>query len=180
MRELQDLRSNTFSDSLRSVTSNFLGQEEDPLVDSLCPDLSYKQRLYGWGACFLLGCFISLLSFGQFFHHLAKFALLYTFGNLVGLCSSFFLSGPRAQLRAMKDPKRIGVTSLFLLSMALTLWSAHWIRQDRNSYRALKRLLVLILVLTQWCCLTWYCLSYIPYGRRMARTCLSKLFFCFF
>jgi len=184
MPELSDLRTGLasggerFTDSVRSLTSNFLRneEEEDPFLDSLCPDLSYKQRMYGWLSCFLLGCFISFLSFGQFFHHLAKFALLYTLGNVVGVCSSFFLSGPKAQIKGMKDPKRVGTTGLFLLSMALTLWAVVWVKKDQEDHRALKRLVILILVFTQWCCLVWYNLSFIPYGRRMASQCLNRMF----
>jgi len=181
MPELVDLESggSGFTSSLRSMTSSFLPtREEDPLADSLCPKLSYQQRLYGWMACFLLGCLISLLSFGQFLHNLPRFATLYSFGNIVGLCSSFFLSGPRAQFVAMKDPKRITTSILFILSLCLTLSAATWVKRDENGeihHKALKQLLILILVITQWCCLTWYCISYIPYGRSMARSCLKKI-----
>jgi len=181
MTELSDLEagSNRFTSSLRSMTSSFLpNREEDPLADTLCPQLSYKQRIYGWLACFLLGCFISLLSFRQFLHDLSRFAMLYSFGNLVGLCSSFFLCGPRAQFRSMKDPKRVTTSVLYVLSMVLTLVAAVWVRKDANGEvlnKPLKRLLILILVITQWCCLTWYCISYIPYGRSMARSCMKKI-----
>jgi len=177
--ELQDVErgSGSFSDSLRSMTSNFLpGQQQDPLADSLFPSLTYKQRLYGWGTCFTLGCLVSFLSFGQFLHHLSRFAILYSFGNVIGLCSSFFLCGPVAQFRAMKDPKRVVATVIFITSLILTFIAAS---KHGENQKGIHRLIVLILVITQWCALTWYSLSFIPYGRAFARSMLHQIFFCF-
>lgn len=63
------------------------GQEEQN--DSLFPSLSLKERLIGFGACFLLGMLIQFLSMGSmigfFLGKTSKFAFLYTLGNIVSL-----------------------------------------------------------------------------------------------
>jgi len=37
------------------------GSEDDSLSDTMCPQLTYRQRLYGWGGCYLIGTLISVI-----------------------------------------------------------------------------------------------------------------------
>ena len=67
---------------------------------SLCPNLTLKQRFYGFIACFLLGMICSLASSGMLFNlltgqQIVRFAVLYTLGIVISLASSMFLWGPK-------------------------------------------------------------------------------------
>ncbi len=63
------------------------GQESQN--DSLFPSLTLKERLTGFGICFVLGLLIQFLSMGSlvgfFMGKTSKFAFLYTVGNLISL-----------------------------------------------------------------------------------------------
>jgi hypothetical protein len=63
------------------------GQENQN--ESIFPSLSLKERLIGFGICFVLGLLIQFLSMGSlvglFLGKTSKFAFLYTLGNLVSL-----------------------------------------------------------------------------------------------
>jgi len=57
--------------------------------DSIFPSLSLKERLIGFGICFVLGMLIQFLSMGAlvgfFLGKTSKFAFLYTAGNIISL-----------------------------------------------------------------------------------------------
>lgn len=63
------------------------GQENSN--DSLFPTLSLKERLMGFGICFILGSLIQFMSMGSligfFLGKTSKFAFLYTIGNIISL-----------------------------------------------------------------------------------------------
>jgi hypothetical protein len=63
------------------------GQENNN--DSLFPTLSLKERLIGFGICFILGSLIQFMSMGSlvgfFLGKTSKFAFLYTIGNIISL-----------------------------------------------------------------------------------------------
>jgi hypothetical protein len=63
------------------------GQENSN--DSLFPSLSLKERLMGFGICFILGSLIQFMSMGSligfFLGKTSKFAFLYTIGNIISL-----------------------------------------------------------------------------------------------
>ena len=58
-------------------------------IETLCPSLTFRQRVYGFGICFGIGCLISLASMTHFHMLLAgkpaPFAVTYTIGNIVEL-----------------------------------------------------------------------------------------------
>ncbi len=62
---------------------------QDTQNDSLFPSLSLKERLIGFGICFILGMLIQFLSMGSlvgfFLGKTSKFAFLYTTGNIISL-----------------------------------------------------------------------------------------------
>ena len=73
--------------------------------------------------------------------------------------------GPQRQVKNMLDPKRALVSVIFVASMAMTLVSAIVLN---------SKLLVIISTAVQFCALTWYVLSYIPYGRQMCMKCIKS------
>ena len=79
-------------------------------IASLCPKLSYTQRLYGFCICFFLGFVLSLGSFMNFIELLqgnpVPFVVMYSLGNIVALCSTMFLCGPKSQWKSMSKEGR--------------------------------------------------------------------------
>ena len=130
------------------------------------PRLSFEDRVLGFVACFFIGLalsFSSFLSFGSLISgNPAPFALKYSLGNILALCSTGFLVGPTAQLNKMMSPWRKGTSAVYLASIVVTLFAALVLR---------IALLTLLCMLVQFCALFWYCLSYIPWGRRLFTRC---------
>eukprot|EP00899_Mesostigma_viride_P012654 jgi/Mesvir1/2138/Mv16660-RA.1 len=126
--------------------------------------LNRKQRLYGFGICFGLGFFFSMLSM-MFLMFPIKFATLYTFGNVMFLVSTGFLVGPWNQIKFMFKQNRFIASSIYLFSMFLTLFCALYLE---------FMLLTLICIVVQTGALLWYCLSYIPFARRLVANLVNK------
>eukprot|EP00696_Hemimastix_kukwesjijk_P003642 gnl/Hemi2/14452_TR4899_c0_g2_i1.p1 gnl/Hemi2/14452_TR4899_c0_g2~~gnl/Hemi2/14452_TR4899_c0_g2_i1.p1 ORF type:complete len:178 (+),score=18.47 gnl/Hemi2/14452_TR4899_c0_g2_i1:312-845(+) len=129
-------------------------------VDDACT-LTWSQRLWGFGICFLcgIGCtLLSLLFLPTIVLRPAKFAFLFSLGNVLSLGSTAFLIGPWRQVQSMFDPVRVVATIVYLGAMGGTIFACI---QYPNF------LLVLILIIVEWIALIWYALSYIPYGRDM-------------
>jgi hypothetical protein len=68
-----------------------LFKKEEEEEKGCFPELSFTERLIGFGVCTVLGYFIQLLSFGAVVSALTgnptKFALTYTIGNILSLLS---------------------------------------------------------------------------------------------
>lgn len=141
--------------------------------DNLCPSLSYQERLAGCLICFLMGF---LLSIGSTFR-LAKlvhgnpgpFAIAYTIGNLLSICSSMFFIGPCKQIETMFRKKRRISAILYLFFIVTTMILCF----SRSLPHRVG--LVIISVLCQFLALIWYTLSYIPYGRHIVTTCCKRM-----
>mmetsp|Transcript_24229 Transcript_24229/g.45774 ORF Transcript_24229/g.45774 Transcript_24229/m.45774 type:complete len:190 (+) Transcript_24229:81-650(+) len=163
---------------LRSVTPSFLrkdeSQEEEDLWTICLPDITYSQRATGWVVCFCLGCILQICSLGSLSRallgHPGRFAMTYTLGNIVALAGTFFLAGPKKQVRKMADNSRANTSLIFVVSMFLTLLGL----QAPHFFG--RALVILALVFVQWASLAWYTLSYIPYGQRLTTTVLKKCF----
>lgn len=160
-----------------------------PAADSLCPSLSFKQRLYGCIGCFCVGIFLSIIGWfawigararatprlpAQFSAdratssaggHIGTFGVTYTLGNIVSLCSTGFLIGPKRQCRQMSKARRRTATAIYLTMMLSTVVTA---LMDGPS------ILILLFCFLQWCALVWYIASYIPYGQKIISKCLGK------
>ena len=100
-------------------------EDEEPTmmeeIRGMCPTLTLKQRWYGFGACFVLGWFISFLSVitvGSIVTNPGRFAFLYTFGSLLSIGSTCFLWGPCKQCKRMFKLHRAIATSLYLGAMS--------------------------------------------------------------
>ena len=138
---------------------------------SLCPKMSLKTRVQGWAICLCLGFLISLVSAGLIKSllngRILKFAILYTAGTICSLASSMFLWGPVAQCKSMFDKTRRITTIIFLLCVVGVILSCVF-------YPKVPLQVILLLVIIQYCAYFWYCLSYIPWGRKIFCRCFKK------
>ncbi|XP_022141325.1 vesicle transport protein SFT2B isoform X3 [Momordica charantia] len=132
--------------------------------EDLC-SLSPVQRLYGFGACLTGGVVCMVLSLLVFAKPI-KFAVLFTFGNVLAVGSTAFLFGPGQQIRMMFDSVRIYATAIYLGCVVLALICALWIH---------NKILTVIAIISEICALIWYSLSYIPFARRMVSELMIRL-----
>ncbi|CAL4959011.1 unnamed protein product [Urochloa decumbens] len=139
-------------------------QEESILGDTedLC-SLSPLQRIYAFAACLVAGLALMILSFIVFGRPI-KFAVMFTFGNMLAVGSTAFVMGPQKQLRMMFDPVRLYATAIYVGCVVLALIFALWLHD---------KLLTLIAIICEICAL--FCLSYIPFARRMVSDLMVKL-----
>ncbi|KAI8100165.1 Got1/Sft2-like family-domain-containing protein [Halteromyces radiatus] len=123
--------------------------------------LDRMQRLYAFGACFVIGFILSLVSslilIGG---NVAGFAILYSIGNLVSIFSLTFIIGIMKQVKTMFAPVRFWATTVYLSLLVVTLVLSILLHNF---------ILSLILVIVQFAALVWYSASYIPYGREIIR-----------
>ena len=135
--------------------------------DSACPSFTVKQRIYGFLICFGLGLLLSFLSIGGIFGGLLnpkKFGMLYSLGNICSIGSTLFLIGPMRQLKRMFKQVRFVATLLYLGSLAGTIVFCFFYEK-----KWWHKLLLISLIVLQFCCLFWYTLSYIPFGRTICK-----------
>lgn len=135
-----------------------------------CPTLTYKQRLLGFGFCFFFGVSLSLSALNSLPSLLlgnpAPFAFKYTLGNLLAIGSSSFLVGPVKQFQDMAAPERRTASLVYVSSLCATLLSVFVLKWQLVSF---------VLVVIQFGALTWYMLSYVPYGQQIFKRFLSRL-----
>ncbi|XP_031274908.1 vesicle transport protein SFT2B isoform X3 [Pistacia vera] len=96
-----------------------------------------------------------------------KFAILFTFGNVLAVGSTAFLIGPEQQLNMMFDSTRLYATAAYLGFVVIALISALWIH---------NKILTILAIICEICALIWYSLSYIPFARRMVSELMVR--FC--
>merc|ERR1719506_2490976 len=129
-----------------------MGSTADENV-SIFPQLSWHQRLFGFGTCWFLGCVLNLCSFGSMFQLLTgrpvKFAITYTVGNLLTLFSTFFVVQPRKQLQRMGQEHRQTASIAYIASMILTLLFCCL------QPFPLRGVVLLTCVIVQYCSLWW-------------------------
>lgn len=157
-------------------------------VCSLFPSLSFQERLGGCIGCMILGY---LLSFGSFFRFRdllrgspLPFVLFSTMGNVISLSGSCFLSGAQNQMSKMWHPTRQGATGLYIGSLFTTVvvmlvFEFVGKKKGEEGYNpqhgVAQAILLVILLLCQYVAVAWYCLSYIPFARRLATRFCSRL-----
>ena len=150
----------SFSGKIRDASLSVA--DKQAAKDSCCPSLTLKQRLIGFTICMTIGVLLDILSFGILFSALSgdisRFAIPYAIGAIFSILGSMFLCGPLKQLKSMFHKKRVITTIVFLLAIIMVLVSALAIESP---------ILVLIFIIIQYCAFTWYCLSYVPYGREL-------------
>ncbi|KAK6135200.1 hypothetical protein DH2020_031045 [Rehmannia glutinosa] len=96
-----------------------------------------------------------------------KFALLFTFGNMLAVGSTALLIGPEQQLRMMFDTVRVYATAIYVGSVIVALVCALLIH---------SKILTIIAIICEICALIWYSLSYIPFARRIVSDVTIRLF----
>ncbi|XP_034202555.1 vesicle transport protein SFT2B isoform X2 [Prunus dulcis] len=96
-----------------------------------------------------------------------KFAVLFTFGNLLAVGSTAFLFGPGQQMRMMFDSVRVYATAIYLGCVVIALICALLIH---------SKILTIIAIICEVCALIWYSLSYIPFARRIVSDLMFRLF----
>ena len=133
-------------------------------------DLTYKQRLIGCAVCLTVGLVLSIFSLGSIAKLIlgnpAPFAFKYTFGNILSLGATSFLVGPKAQFKGMLQPSRRLASLVYITTLIMTLYVV---------FRFKSALLCLLLIIIQFCALTWLTLSYIPYGQSMAKKIIRRI-----
>lgn len=137
----------------------------DGETNDLC-NLSPLQRIYGFAAALIAGLVLMFLSFIVFAKPI-KFALLFTFGNMLAIGSTAFLMGPAQQLQMMFDPVRLYATAVYLGCVVLALICALLIH---------SKILTILAIICEICALIWYSLSYIPFARRVVSDLMVRLF----
>lgn len=153
------------------LSESILGENEEQQdnlfgdQEALC-SVSPLQRVYGFAACLLAGFICMFLSMIVFIKPI-KFALLFTFGNMLAIGSTTFLIGPMQQLSMMMDPVRAYATYMYVGCVVLALICALWIH---------SKILTLLAIICEICALVWYSLSYIPFARRMVSNVAIRLF----
>ena len=137
-----------------------------PAADSCCPNMSFKDRVKGCIGCACIGILFSLIGwFAWVGGRIGTFAFAYTLGNIISLCSTGFLIGPKRQCRQMFKSRRIWATCIYLFMMVATVAAA---------FAGAPKILILLFIICQGCALVWYVASYIPYGRKIISKLLGK------
>lgn len=162
---------------IHTLTPGFLkNEQEDDYSSTLCPNLGMKQRLFGCACCFLAGQLLQFLAVtaaaGVLVGHPGRFARCYSMGNMMMVSGSFFLSGPKRQCNKIREKDRAPTFCAFISAMVLTLTVVY------SSPFLGRALLILLLVVVQWCAQVWYILSYVPYGHTVGRRVVKKLLAC--
>ncbi|KAJ1627562.1 Got1/Sft2-like family-domain-containing protein [Pavlovales sp. CCMP2436] len=137
-------------------------------ADQACiPNLSMRQRLVGFAACFVLGSVLSLGSISSFGSLVAgnpaSFALQFSAGNLLSTLSTGFVVGFGSQLRSMSQKSRALSAAIFLSSTVATLVLTLCFQPHA--------LVVLLCIVLQYGSMVWYIASYVPFGRSMLSGC---------
>ena len=188
-REQQDESSSSYWEIFQSSPT-----EEEPegccsAASEYCPSvsLSLQQRVGGCLGCMALGY---MLSFGSFFRFRdlvngtsTTFVLYFTLGNILSLSGSCFLYGPTSQAQKMWHQSRRIATILYIASLVFTLvlsiicshpdWRTTLFGDGTGDSVCI--FLLIVLMILQYVAVTWYCLSYIPFARQLAKRCWRRL-----
>ena len=147
---------------------------EDACCDTVCPKLTYRQRLYGYGSCFG-GAF--LLSIGSWMRLVdlvhgnpTPFVVFFTLGNLLAIVGSLFLSGPKAQCKKMFDKTRVVATLMYFLSIVATVFCCYFEHIPDKSRVGI----IVLCVIVQWTAMLWYTISFIPFAREWVCTVCTQ------
>lgn len=153
-----------FNDGVAKVTGT------NP-TNELCPGLTFKQRLIGFAISSGIGLLCTFLCFLKSIWIVTNpisFGIIYTAANVCFLGGLLILVGPTQHFKSMFQSHRIVASVVYLLSMISFI-----VILCINPFKGKKPLLFLALIL-QICAAIWYSLSYIPYGRQLFSSCMSK------
>ncbi|KAI9980595.1 hypothetical protein PInf_009897 [Phytophthora infestans] len=166
----------TMMDALRAQKQKLLdpesGQPTEGSPDQITASGCARERVIGCVTCFLLGFLLSLGStfrLAKLAHgNPAPFAIAYTIGNILSICCTTFFVGPWKQIQTMFHSKRrySAVVYVVFIFVTLLLCFSHHVHH--------RLFFVLISVIIQFMALVWYTLSYVPYGRSIAKSCCKR------
>eukprot|EP00527_Entomoneis_sp_CCMP2396_P005891 CAMPEP_0198155474 /NCGR_PEP_ID=MMETSP1443-20131203/69154_1 /TAXON_ID=186043 /ORGANISM="Entomoneis sp., Strain CCMP2396" /LENGTH=244 /DNA_ID=CAMNT_0043822225 /DNA_START=256 /DNA_END=990 /DNA_ORIENTATION=+ len=152
-----------------SSSSSWLADIEQ---SSWCVDLSFRERMLGFGTCVIAGY---MLSFGSFWRirdlivgDPYPLVLHTTVGNLLTWAGSFFLVGPTAQWKRLWDDNRVAATKAYLASITL-IFAIILIHPPGP-----EALYLFLLLIVQQLAMAWYCLSYIPFGQETVKSYVGR------
>lgn len=153
-------------------------EEIEESVCQMCPALTYEQRVMGCFICIVTGFVLSMGSLFRLVELLkgnpGPFAVMYTIGNIIGICASCFLYGPWSQIKKMFATTRIVTTVVYLTMMGTTLFLAFY-----PGDIPLRLGCLVVSIFIQFLALSWYTLSFIPFGRDLVRNfCLNTCCQC--
>ncbi|AYU75987.1 Got1/Sft2-like family [Leishmania donovani] len=155
--------------SIISVTTSggLDGAEGTDSQESLCPSLTFKQRVQGCVGCAALGILFFVLSWVTvFLGDYVFFGVLFTLGSLMCLGGTLFLAGPARQFKSMFNEGRWIASTVYIITMVLTLLCAVLLHSG---------LLTILMSIIQLLALAWYILSYIPFARDIVKGAFSRL-----
>ena len=141
----------------------------------IIPKLSFKEKLITFILLNLLGYLLQLGSYFRFLTSLIKsspekFALTYSFGNILSLLGTCILIGFKKQIKNITHKKRREISGLFFGSLLICVFCPLFLPVG------IDRVVVTFAVLVQMGCYWWYTLSYLPW----ARGALKSFFGCCF
>ncbi|KAL4506492.1 hypothetical protein ABPG72_000063 [Tetrahymena utriculariae] len=152
------------------LISSAAGISSDDDDNSWCPNLTFTQRLIGFGCCTALGWWIQAMSFASILGVVTgnpyKFAIAFTIGNLITILATCFLIGFTNQFKKMMELDRRITSIVYISAMAATLLIA---------FLTHSALLVFICIVVEICAYIWYTASYIPYGRSCLTNCFKSI-----
>ena len=120
------------------------------------------QRIIGFFVTVGLGFFFMFLSTLVILNP-TKFAIAFTFGNILSLGSSVFLVGPKRQCKNMTAKNRWVASLIYLFSMFITLFVAF-----RESFIG-QGLVMMFFIALQASAVIWYTLSFVPFARKLVK-----------
>ena len=105
-KEWHEGKINSCSEKVNSSIVFILNDIElEEQICSVCPSLTFQQRIIGCLTCLVVGFLISMGSTFRLIKLLEgdpePFAVMYTIGNILGICSTCFLYGPMSQVKQM-------------------------------------------------------------------------------
>mmetsp|Transcript_8117 Transcript_8117/g.23354 ORF Transcript_8117/g.23354 Transcript_8117/m.23354 type:complete len:215 (-) Transcript_8117:135-779(-) len=143
-------------------------------VSEMLPNLSMQERMLGCVTCMVAGY---LLSFGSLsrlgrllYGNPVPICVHVTLGNLLTLCGTCFLTGPTNQAKRMWHASRRTASILYISSM----WTT-FVFLCLPAFMG-RGFLLFLLIIVQYIAVTWYCLSYIPFGRDLLKRCCQRMF----
>mmetsp|Transcript_5475 Transcript_5475/g.12109 ORF Transcript_5475/g.12109 Transcript_5475/m.12109 type:complete len:162 (-) Transcript_5475:1527-2012(-) len=143
-------------------------QQEKSLISTVDEwvSLTWKQRLIGFGVCIGIGFLLSIASLPLLWTmNIPAFAVMYSLGAIVSICSTMFLMGPCKQLARMLDGHRILATIVYFAAIIGTLVVA---------FKTKNAGLCLICIVIQFLALCWYCLTWIPGGQAALKAMIFR------
>ena len=139
---INSMRSNPSHTATQRMEAATGGVVALPAADSCFPSLTFKQRVQGCLSCAATGMAFSFMGFLLWWTgNIRGFAFTYTLGNIISICGTGFLFGPKRQCRSMFAAKRIWATSIYVTAMLLTLIVA---------FSRGPKMLVFLLLFIQW------------------------------